>query len=161
MAFSEYPKIVQIGQYSAELDAEAAIPSFLFASVFDNFNTLCEEYESTAADDAPVLLVCSFCSLSPHKSAECLGKAGDEVVVAHFVENEASECACPRCRKDALSKTHHAVEKPPAAFGENPDADAAPTPKKTTRRWLAGDNPASFQPIPTGRRPALFCNAQR
>ena len=74
VAFSEHPKIVQIGQYSAELDAEAARLPFLFASAFENVNTLCEECESPAADDACVLLPCSFCNLSFKNSTECLGK---------------------------------------------------------------------------------------
>jgi hypothetical protein len=63
-------------------------------SIFDHFNTLCEECESPAAadeDDAPALLLCSLCNLSFHSSSECLGKAGGEIVVAHFVQNEAHE----------------------------------------------------------------------
>ena len=81
---SEYPKIVQFREYFAELDAEAARLLFLFASVFENVNILCEECESPAVanDDAeaPALLLCSFCNLSFHNSTECLGKAGGEII---------------------------------------------------------------------------------
>ena len=69
MAFSEQPKIVHIGQYSAELDAEAARLPFLFALVFENFNTLCEECEYPAADNAPALWLRTFCRPSFHNSA--------------------------------------------------------------------------------------------
>ena len=76
-------------------------------------STLCGECESPAVDDALTLLRCSFCNHSFQNSTECLGKAGGEIVAAHFVESETREWACPRYLKDTLSKARRAVKKPP------------------------------------------------
>ena len=103
-------------------------------SIFDNFNTLCGECDfPTTADDAPApaLLLCSFCNFSFHNSTECLGKTGGEIIVAHFVQNEAREWTCPRCWKDTLSKARHSVKRPATAVGGGRYAHTAVAPNQT------------------------------
>ena len=50
-------------------------------------------------------------------NTECLGKAGGEIVAAHFVQNETHEWACPRYWKDTHSKARCGVKSQPPAVG--------------------------------------------
>jgi len=83
-------------------------------SIFLKYNSVCQQCNLGAAeeesDDAATLLLCSFCNLSYHNSAECLGEAGGAILSTRDAKNEEHEWACPPCWKSALAKARRATQ---------------------------------------------------
>jgi len=84
-----------------------------FLTIFAKSNSLCQQCNLGAAesDDAATFLLCSFCNLSYHNSAECLGEAGGAILSTRDAKNEEHEWACPPCWKTALGKARRATQR--------------------------------------------------
>ena len=70
----------------------------------------CNLGDAEESDDAATLLPCSFCNLSYHNSAGCLGKAGGAILSEREAKNEEHEWACPPCWAGALAKARRATQ---------------------------------------------------
>ncbi|KAJ1448843.1 hypothetical protein M885DRAFT_623065 [Pelagophyceae sp. CCMP2097] len=83
-------------------------------TIFLKYNSVCQQCNLGAAeeesDDTATLLLCSFCNLSYHNSAECLGEAGGAILSTRDAKNEEHEWACPPCWKSALAKARRATQ---------------------------------------------------
>jgi hypothetical protein len=80
---------------------------------FAKSNSLCQQCDlgdAEESDDAATLLPCSFCNLSYHNSAGCLGKAGGAILSEREAKNEEHEWACPPCWAGALAKARRATQ---------------------------------------------------
>ena len=70
----------------------------------DDQNGECHVCDKEDEDDSPMLM-CSFCNVGIHNSAECLGSIdGGSVISARDAANEDAEWACPMCWAAALGK---------------------------------------------------------
>ncbi|KAJ1457652.1 hypothetical protein M885DRAFT_562571, partial [Pelagophyceae sp. CCMP2097] len=70
----------------------------------------CNLGDAEESDDAATFLPCSFCNLSYHNSAGCLGKAGGAILSEREAKNEEHEWACPPCWAGALAKARRATQ---------------------------------------------------